>query len=276
MIRATLLAALLAAAACGPGRTSAATQPTPAAFDPSQSDANALTLVDGAITTLAGPDGWTTWDGVKQLTFTAKYMLDGETKGWYVHHWDRWNGRHNYQSADLNADAPPDKTPWIEVFYDVFDKDAKPHGSYDGKEVMRADADKFRKEARLRLADDSYMLTMLYKLRDPGVKLALDGEIAETDGVCAPSCNTVKVTFDPAVGKDTWFVNFNKATGVPEVIEKLGTSGRIGFKIDGWIEAGGLKFPQRMQNIGLAGEVFEFSEIAIGDPDDRFYIPQVL
>lgn len=273
MIRATLLASLLALAACGPGRTSAATQPTPAAFDPSQSDADAIALVDQAVAEVAGPDAHATWDKVQQLTFTAKYVLDGDVKGYYVHHWDRWNGRHNFQSADLAAGG--EEPPWIEVYYDLFDEDAKIHGSYDGNEVVREDAVRFRKEARTRLADDGYMLAMLYKLQDPGVKLTSEGEIQPTDGVCTPACKTVKVTFDPAVGKDTWYVNINTATAMPEVIEKLGPSGRIGFRIDGWVEAGGLKFPSKLQNIGLAGEVFEFSEIAIGEPEDKYYIPQV-
>lgn len=268
------LAALTGAAGCGPGRTTAATQPTPAAFDPAQSSPEALAAVDAMATAIGSAEAW---DGVKQLSFEAKYVLDGEVKGWYRHHWDRWNGRHHYETADIPAGKRDDGSfAWAAVFYDLFDAGAKPHGSYDGKAVLRDSADKFRTEARARLAEDAYMLAMIHKLRDPGVMLALDGEVArQDDGLCDPSCTTVKVTFDPAVGKDIWFVNINTRTNVPETLEKQKGTGRIGFKILEWTEAGGLKFPARLQNIGLPGEIFEFAAVEVAEPDDRLYVPSV-
>lgn len=271
MLRTGFIALTLLAAACGPSRTTAATQPTPAAFDPAKSDPKALEVVDASLPALGGAPAW---EAVKQLKFTAKYVLDGEVKGHYVHAWDRWNGRHNLRMADLTADQSKG-TPWIEVFYDLFDADAKPHATYDGKEVQREDADRFRKTARDRLAEDAYMLTMIHKLRDPGVQLQLAGETPEASGKCVGGCTLVQVTFDPAVGKDTWFVSYNKETKLPEIIDKQKGTGRIGFSIEEWTEAGGLKFPAKLQNIGLPGEVFEFSEIEIGEPDDALYIPQV-
>ncbi len=269
------LAATLAlgAAACGPGRTSAATQPTPAAFDQAQSDAAAVELVDASLEALGGH---ATWDAVKELRFEAKYFFESQLQSWARHAWDRWNGRHNYQSADLATDdGRPDSLKWMIVFYDLFDAEVPPHASYGGREVAREDAERFRNDARKRLASDAYMLTMVHKLRDPGVKLTLDGEVKDVDGVCAAGCKTVKVTFDPAVGEDVWFVNYDNATKLPEIIEKQAGAGRIGFQILAWTEVGGLKFPTKLQNMGLDGEVFEFAEIKIGAPDDQLYIPQV-
>ncbi len=261
------------AAGCGPGRTSAATQPTPAAFDAARSDADALAHVDASLAELGGA---ATWTGVKQLSFEVKYTIDGALKSWYRHAWDRWNGRHNFKSADLATDdGRPDSLKWMEVFYDLFDRDAKPHASYGGREVSREDADRFRNDARTRLSEDGYYLTMIYKLRDPGVVIASAGEIASIDGVCVPSCHGIKVTFDPAVGKDTWYVNFNATTRLPEVLEKQTARGRIGYHIVGWTEVGGLRFPSKLQNLGLPGEIFEFSAITIAEPDDRLYIPGV-
>ncbi len=275
-LHSVLLAALVPAglaAGCGPGRTAAATQPTPAAFDPAKSDTTALGHVEAGLAALGGGAAW---DGVKQLSFEAKYLIDGTLKSWYRHHWDRWNGRHNFQSADLATDdGTPGSMQWMEVFYDLFDADAKPHASYGGREVSREDANKFRGDARKRLAEDGYFLTMIYKLKDPGVMLADGGEVATMGDVCAPSCVAVKVTFDPAVGTDTWVVNYNTGTKLPEVIEKQTAKGRIGYRIVAWIDAGGLKFPAKLQNLGLPGEVFEFGAIEIAEPDDRLFIPQV-
>jgi hypothetical protein len=269
------LVALLPLGACGPGRTAAATQPTPAAFDATKSDAKAIEIVDASLAEIGTQE---TWDKVKQIRFTATYNLDGAVKGVYMHSWDRWNGRHNYRTLDLSspdAGGDPAKAPQIEVFYDLFDRDAKAHGSYDGREVQREDANKFREEARKRLADDLYMMAMVHKLRDPGVILTLAGEVPEQEGLCKGGCTTVQVAFDPAVGKDVWFVNYGKETKVPEIIEKQVPEGRIGFSILGWQEAGGLKFPTKIQNMGMKSEVFEFQDISIGDPDDRLYVPSV-
>jgi len=269
------LVALAPLAACGSARTAAATQPTPAAFDAAKSDPKALAIVDASLAEL-GPQA--TWDAVKQVQFKVTYTLDGAVKGVYMHAWDRWNGRHNFQTLDLTAAeaaGDPAKAPTIEVFYDLFDSDAKAHGTYDGREVAREDAIKFRNEARKRLADDGYMLAMVHKLRDPGVMLKVSGELPEQESLCKGGCTTVQVTFDPAVGKDTWFVNYNNQTKLPEIVEKQLPQGRIGFVIQGWVAAGGLKFPAKLQNIGLKGEVFEFSEIKLGDVDERLYIPTV-
>ncbi|MCB9571281.1 MAG: hypothetical protein H6709_04245 [Kofleriaceae bacterium] len=267
-------AAALAGGACGPGRTAAATQPTPAAFDPAQSDPAALEIVDASVAALGGAEHW---QAIKQLQFDVKYTMDGQLKSWYRHAWDRWNGRHNFQSADLATDdGKPGSMKWMEVFYDLFDDDAKPHATYGGKEVAREDAIRFRGDARTRLSEDGYYLTLLYKQRDPGVMLHVEGEVKDVEGTCNPGCTTVKITFDPAVGKDTWYVNYNTSTKLPEVIEKEGPQGRLGFKITDWAEAGGLRWPAKIQNIGLPGEVFEFSDIKVGDPDDRLYVPQVV
>jgi hypothetical protein len=275
MMRTAFALVVLAAAlpACGPGRTVAATQPSPAAFDPAASDPDALALVDAAIAELGGAERW---EAAKQVRFTLRYLLDGELKGWYVHHWDRWNGRHNYRVADLAAAKEgPDSAPWLVVFYDLFNMGAKPHASYGGREVAREDAARYRTEARQRLAEDAYWLAMVHKLRDPGVRLQSAEEMPEMEGMCPGGCPVVKVTFDPQVGTDTWYVGFDRNTRLPAVLQKQSPAGRLGFRIVGWQEADGLRFPTRVQNLGLEGEIFELSEIAISDPDDRLYIPQV-
>lgn len=272
----TVGALALGAAACGPGRTAAATQPTPAAFDPSKSDPKALELVDGAMTSLGG---YAAWQAVKQLKFDVTYTLDGVLKGKRSHAWDRWNGRHHYTTLDLSTGGgDPAQASQIEVYYDLFDDGAPAHGSVDGKDVMHDDAVKFRTEAKKNLAEDGYMMTMIWKLRDPGVIVTLDGDLAEDPtGLCKGGCTRVKVTFDPAVGKDTWYVDYNNGTKLPELIEeqRAGEAGKIGYQIDGWNEAGGLKFPAKFENVGLKGEVLEFSNVEIGDPDDSLYVPSV-
>ena len=50
-------------------------------------------------------------------------------------------------------------------------------------------------------------------------------------------------------------------------------AGRIGYQIQGWTDAGGLKWPSKLQNLGLKTEIIEFSDIAVGEPDDATYVP---
>ncbi|HVK72239.1 MAG TPA: hypothetical protein VM734_02925 [Kofleriaceae bacterium] len=265
----------LALAGCPKPRTSAATQPTPAAFDPAQSDPAAVAVVDAGVAALGGADKWT---NLKQLRFTIAYKQDGQTKARFEHAWDRWNGRHYFVTADqATVGGKPEDVKYIEVRYDLFDKDAVPSASQGGKAAMRADAAKLAGDARRHLDQDLYMLAIIYKLKDPGVRLAVDNaEVVVPDSeVCKPSCTSVKVTFDPAVGKDTWYVSFNNETKLPQVIEMQKGAGRIGYELQGWVDAGGLKWPTRLQNLGYKGEVIELGDIRVGEPEEELYVPAV-
>lgn len=275
-----LLFTLLASTAygCGPGRTAAATQPSPAAFDATASDEKALAIADGVMTALGGADAF---EAVKQIRWEHKYMMDGELRNHLKHSWDKWNGRHNFQMldmatyADATAESDPGRMKWSEAMYSLFNK-GKGYGMYGGREVGSEDRDRIISTASDRWQHDSYQLTMLFKLRDPGAKLSYFGEVKDVDGMCQPVCDTLKLEFAPEVGKDVYYINVNRDSGLPEVIERqLEGTNRIGYALSEWTEVEGLKFATKFQNVGLKGEVFEVSNIQLGDPDDRLYVPQV-
>lgn len=264
--------------ACGKPRTAAATQPTPVAFDPTASDPKALEIVDAAVNKLGGQ---ASWERLKELKFTVQYK-DGDTvKATFQHAWDRWNGRHYFVTPlPLPPGAKPEDQEYQEVKYDLFDADAKPWAASGGHEAaVRKDAEEMAKIARLRLKEDLYFLAIIYKLRDPGVKLAVDNAEITIGGedatACKPSCTSVKVTFDPAVGSETWYVNFNNESKLPQVIEMQKGAGRIGYELMDWVDAGGLKWPSKLQNLGLKTEVVLYSDIAVGEPDDSTYQRQI-
>ncbi len=273
MSRVTFTLPILFLVACGPARTSAREPPGPK-FDPAQSDPEALAIADAGVAALGGAEAW---DKVQQLSFQVDYKLDGATQALFVHHWDRWNGRHNFRKPDLAAEvASEDDRPWIEVYYDVFDDDVRIHGFYDGKEVDIASAEQMRDEAKTRLLEDVSWLALFYRLHESGVKLSMDGETATTGSACVPSCKRVKVTFDPANGRETFMINYNKDSGRPEILEVARGGGFVGYALEGWTKVGGLEFPTKLQNIGLAGEVVEYSDVKVGSPDESLYIPQVI
>jgi hypothetical protein len=270
-MRTALLALLVVlAAGCPKPRTSAATQPTPAAFDPAASDAKAIAIADAGLATVGGHDKW---EAVKELRFGVKYVLAGVAKSDVVHQWDRWNGRHNYQSVDMatTVSGKPQDVRSTEVRHDLFETSKKPFVTYGGQELMRADADKAAAAATTQLNDDAYKFTIVHRVRDPGIRLALATE-AEMPTKCDPGCESIKV-----IGKETWFIAYNTSTHMPELIANEKGPGKIvGFKIVGWIDAGGLKFPAKLENVALPDEVIQYSDVAVGEPEDATYMRSVL
>jgi hypothetical protein len=280
-----IVATLLAAApACGPGRTAAATQPSPKAFDASQSDAKSLEVV-AAMQQALGSDKWPT---VKQLRWTAESKLAADLKSHVEHAWDIWNGRHRCEVVEMatytkpTAENPhPDEPGTVLAMYDLFDVDsASGYALNDkGQEMSGDDRRNLKKTCFNIWKAESYQLTMFHKLKDPGVMLHYEGQLKDQEvkgvgTVCKGGCDTIKVSFDPAVGTDSWWVHVSTTTHLPEVVESQAKGGRIGFVVSDWTEVAGLKFPQKLQNAGLPDEVLQMSDIQIGEPDGRLYIPE--
>ena len=287
MMRIVIVATLLGlASACGPGRTAAATQPTPKAFDPSKSDAKSVEVVDA----LQAAIGSARWATVKQIQWEERTIAGEELKAWVKHSWDIWNGRHRCEAADMTtyqkptADKPdPDPPAFTVAMYDLFDVDSgSGYANNQNGELSADDRRKLKKICFEVWKQHSYQLAMFHKLKDPGVSLAYQGQIKDlnVEGIgvlCKEGCDTVKVTFAPEVGADTWWVHVNSASKLPEVVENqpAGKSGRIGFLVSNWADVGGLKFPGELRDAATKSVVFKVSGIRIGDPDAKLYVPQV-
>lgn len=257
-------------------RTSPATQPTPAAFDPAASDPEAVKLVDQMVAALGGAK---TWNGVKQIRWTQQVFHGEELKTWIMHSWDRWNGRHRAELivvASYNkamAEGRPQDIQRGVAMYDLFDQSGTV--LYRGQQVTAADEAKWIDRAYKAWKDDSYRLAAPYKMKNPGVILKHEGQIDPIEGHCDPKCDVIKVTFDPQVGTDTYYLNINSETHMPEILAKDMGSGRLAYGLSGWVTVNGLKFATQFQNLGLKTEIIKVSEISIGEPDDTLYIPQV-
>jgi hypothetical protein len=261
---------------CGPGRTTAATQPTPAAFNAAASDAKAVTAVDAMVAKLGGSAAW---EGVQQITWDQKYLREGAMNAYFRHSWDRWNGRHRFEEANMEslkkaeAEGKPDEAQWLVAMYDLLDHDGKGSAMFDGNLLPTKERNDIVGKAFIAFQADSYRLAVHYKLKDPGVILKHEGEVKNVlEKYCSPSCDSIKVTFDPAVGKDTFYVNINTETKMPEIVEKVVEGGRLGFALLDWVDVSGLRFPTKLQNLGMA-EVFQIENIKVGKPDDSLYIP---
>ncbi len=282
---------LFTAVACG-GRTSPATQPVPASYDPSKNDPKALALIEKMTTALGGADKWA---AVKQLSFDVEIELGGVVKAVYHHDWDRWNARHRFEhpTMDSLAKAKEHNDPKLVeqsvAMYRLFERGrgaaffGRKHKIEDGiydNELGTSQRKEATERAYERWTQDAYMVSLPYRLTEPGTYVKHDGE--RSDDFCpAAKCEVIAVTFDPSVGKDKYWVNVDAANAMPVLIEweKAGSGGRIAYKITDWQEAGGLKFPASLDNIGARNvgdsEVWRFKNVKVGDPDDTLYIPQV-
>lgn len=269
------LAIAVIAAACGGGRTAPASQP--GAFNPASSDPKAIAVVDQMLAKLGGAAAW---DQAKQIKWEQRYIRDGKLVGLFRHAWDRWNGRHRFERVDLASMEKAEKEGRpqdIEVtvgMYELFDHQGKGAATHGGQLLDTASRDKFVDLAYKAWQQDAYRLTAIYKVKDPGVKLALKEQRQPIKTFCNPSCDVVEVTFTPEVGKDTWLISINTQTKMPDLVERQMPDGRIGFGLTGWVQAGPLKFPGKFENVGAA-EVIEIRDVAVGEPQDDLYIPAV-
>ncbi len=258
---------------CGPGRTAAATQSTPAAFDASKSEPKAVAIADQV---LAAVGGEAAWAKARQLSWTHKVTIDGKEVVNAHHDWDRWNGRHRYTKTDAVSKAE------LMVAYEIFGDAA--HGEIDGRsDIAREQVTQMKGEAVKRLQVDAYLLTMPYRLKDPGVTLKYAEERAEPAAPETPVYDVLKVTFDPGVGPtpgDVYYVIIGKDDHLIRHIEFVeqgkADNERIGYRFEEWQDVNGLKISTRRQNIGYAAEKVEISDIVITDePSDDLYIRQV-
>jgi len=48
---------------------------------------------------------------------------------------------------------------------------------------------------------------------------------------------------------------------------------RLGYAVTQWLDAGGLKYPGTVENIGFKGEVVSFKDLSIAEPDDVLFVP---
>jgi hypothetical protein len=264
-IRTPLLFALLATA-CGPGQSTFATHPGAAStFDPAASDPKAVAIADKVYAAAGGA----AWEKNKQLRWSEQISNDGKVASG-EQAWDRWGGRHH---ARLHLEQGD-----IIVMRELYGDSAS---AFVGKNRMpEDDTNRAVKTAQGRWDFDTAMLCMQFLIKAPGVKLSYVGE--KMDDANQPTLEEIKLTFD---AKDatrdgtTFYVVVDKASSVISRIEMVKPgqpdTARIGYQLLDWVTVSGMKFPGKLQNIGLKSEVITFSDLKAGDPEEDLYVPQV-
>lgn len=267
----SLLAALTLAAGCGgPARTTQARFPGAAlTFDRTTQDAKALEIADKV---LAASGGAEKWNAAKQLKWKQSFTQDGKEVLGGEQAWDKWNGRH-WGKANRGEEGA------LVVMRSLYEENGKAFMENPETGNLRkidGGADAAIAQAKERWEFDTAILFMPFLLEEPGTKLEHAGESQSEDG---KEQDVLKVTFDP---KDltrtaTYYVAVDRETNMIARIEiqKAGKSEseRLGYGVVKWEEAGGLKYPGQLQNLGLKSEVANFSGLTISSPDEDLWTP---
>lgn len=253
MSRTKLIALVLCAglAACAK-RTAPATQGTAKSFNAGASDPKAVAIVDQMVAALGGEANW---NKAHEIIWKQSIIIDGKLAVLSKHAWDRWNGRHQFSNWFTSGGF---SVAMYELYGDTAFAFVDPP---KGPPVpqMKADKEHLVTEARKRFDIDAYQFVLPFKLKDPGVKLAFSEE-RQAEGAAQGSpmkYDVIKVTFEPGVGpspSETWYVVIDKATHLPDMYEHVAAgkadNERGGYKIEDWVEAGGLKFATRRTTLG--------------------------
>ena len=258
---------VLVIAACGAGRTTYARFPGAATtFNRAGSDPKALEIADQVAAATGGRDKW---EKAKQIRWAItikdgdKTVFEGEEA------WDRWNGRH---WGKIHA-GEVDLIVIREIYTDVpgtFMIDKGTSGM-----VKQPDEDANTRKnlavAAERWNFDTAALCAAFLLEEPGTKLSYVGTQNGDDG---KPLDVVKIEFDPkdAPRKGAVYqVEVNHDTHMIERFEIVKADGNVGYKVSGWVDVNGIKFPTMQNNIGYAGEVIAFKDIKVSDPEDSLY-----
>jgi hypothetical protein len=180
----------------------AAALPVGTAAEPPASQA-AAELADRVLEAMGGREAW---EATRYLRFNFF--------GFRLHHWDRYTGRHRLEGKTQDGDE-------YLVLHNVLSREGE--AWMNGQKLSGEKRAELLENAYGAWVNDTYWLLMPYKLRDPGVNLALDGE-EEIDGVVY---DKLLLTFD-GVGLtpgDRYWAYVNRESGVME---------RWAYHLEGW------------------------------------------
>lgn len=202
------------------------------------------------------------WDNTHYLRFSFA--------GRRTHWWDKWSGRHRLEGQTKEGQH-----------YVVVENVNTKEGTawLDGKKLEGEKAAEMVKNAYGAWVNDTYWLLEPYKLRDPGVNVAYDGEETidgKTYDKLAVSFGTVGLT--PG---DRYWVYVNRATGLVDrwayILESMPKEGpATAWLWEGWQKYGNIMLAPHRTQVGAPDRKLELGDIAVLDalPDTVFTSPE--
>lgn len=148
-------------------------------------DARADTVGRELIVAMGGPEAW---EKARQFRFDFVVQREGKAVARFSHAWDRYTGDYRLQGTEKSG-AP------YEVYFNVNTRDGKvlvngrPAEGETGADLLRSSYGRF--------INDTYWLLAPWKIFDPGVVLAYDGEKPCPEG---GACDVIRLSFGETVG----------------------------------------------------------------------------
>ena len=133
---------------------------------------------------IAALGGESAWEKARQFRFDFVVERDGKRAVEFRHLWDRYTGDYRLLGTDKSG-AP------FAVYFNVNTRDGV--AFLNGKAVEGEEKKKLLETAYGRFINDSYWLLAPWKVFDPGVQRAYDGEKTGPDGAL---CDVIRLSFE--------------------------------------------------------------------------------
>jgi hypothetical protein len=254
--------------ACGASRTTFARYPgAPAAFDAAASDPKAVELATKVFAAAGGPGNW---DKAHMIHWLQATTQEGKPTGQSELSWDRWDARQwtKVKQADH----------YVVTAYDIYGTFSMGHLETEKgmhQALVAAEVEQAVAITKKSWHVDTAIMCLPFLLMEPGAKLTYVGPIKDGD----TEYEQIKLAFAPAdtaraAGFD-FDIYVDKTTNLIHRVDYIKPTGEhYAYAFSDWTTVGGLKFATKRTNVG-ANEVITISNIDVGEPDDRLYVPSV-
>jgi serine/threonine-protein kinase len=178
------------------------------------SDPRAVAIAGRVMQALGGTESW---KRTRYLRFDFAVEREGKTVVSRAHTWDRWTGRYRLEARTKSGERPRKEGDPYVVLTNINTKEGSVH--LKGKRLEGDEEKKYLELAYAIWVNDTYWLLMPYKMRDPGVILAYDGE----EKIGDEAWDRVVLTFDNVglTPKDKYWAYVNRTTGIVDKWEYI-------------------------------------------------------
>lgn len=133
---------------------------------------------------IAALGGETAWEKARQFRFDFVVEREGKRAAEFRHLWDRYTGDYRVQGSDKSG-AP------YAVYFNVNTREGTV--LLNGRPVEGEEKKKLLETSYGRFINDTYWLLAPWKVFDPGVTRAYEGEKTTSDGVL---CDVIRLSFE--------------------------------------------------------------------------------
>jgi len=216
---------------------------------------------------IAALGGESAWDKARQFRFDFVVVRDGQPVARISHAWDRYTGDYRVSGTDKSG------APYV-VYFNVNTKEGQ--ALVNGKPAEGEARDALLKTAYGRFINDSYWLLAPWKIFDPGVHRAYEGEKPCPDG---GTCDVLRLSFDNVglTPKDRywlWITRDGRKMVQWQYLLNGATEDPTTATWKDWQKVGGIMIAMDKPMVGKPAEI-RFENVSISpNRDDALFKPE--